>query len=212
MSLVPCATSRPIWKGPLRKREAAATRAVERRKPSVRHLAASIGAWHIDTALRRKTRDRLQGSAEKSPTSSAQKAIAMKTLASTLFSAAAALVITLAGTCVHAAGFQHGFAADPDGKPLEIGIWYPSQDTAQPMAMGPTTMSVAVNGTAARQGPAAGRDVAWNRQLVPRSFRHGHCAGRRRFCRGRPSPTRATTMQTAAAASTSWTGHVRSAG
>ncbi|MDB6001877.1 MAG: putative lipoprotein signal peptide [Rhizobacter sp.] len=71
----------------------------------------------------------------------------MKTLTSKLFSAATALVFTLAGTCVHAAGFQHGVAADPDGKPLEIGIWYPSQDTAQAVVMGPTTMSVAVNGT-----------------------------------------------------------------
>jgi predicted dienelactone hydrolase len=76
----------------------------------------------------------------------------MKTLASKLFSAAATLVFTLCGACVHAAGFQHGFAADPDGKPLEIGIWYPSQATTQPLAMGPTTMSVAVNGTA--QGKA----------------------------------------------------------
>lgn len=70
----------------------------------------------------------------------------MNTLTSRLFFAAATFVIALAGTCVHAAGFQHGFAADPDGKPLEIGIWYPSQAMAQPMAMGPTTMNVAVNG------------------------------------------------------------------
>ena len=72
----------------------------------------------------------------------------MKTLKSKLFAAAATLVFTLCGTCAHAAGFQHGFAADPDGKPLEIGIWYPSQTTAQPVTMGPTTMSVAVNGAA----------------------------------------------------------------
>ena len=71
----------------------------------------------------------------------------MKTLTSRLLSAATTLVFTLCGTCVHAAGFQHGFAADPDRKPLEIGIWYPSQATAQPVTMGPTTMSVAVNGT-----------------------------------------------------------------
>jgi predicted dienelactone hydrolase len=76
----------------------------------------------------------------------------MKTLTSKLFSAATTLVITLCGPCVHAAGFQHGFAADPDGKPLQIGIWYPSQATTQPLTMGPTTMSVALNGTA--QGKA----------------------------------------------------------
>lgn len=76
----------------------------------------------------------------------------MKTLTSRLFSAVTALVITLAGNGVHAAGFQRDFAADPDGKPLEIGIWYPSPDAARPVTMGPTTMSVALNG--AQQGKA----------------------------------------------------------
>ncbi len=72
----------------------------------------------------------------------------MTTLTSKLIFAFTTLAISLAGTCVHAAGFQRGFAADPDGKPLEIGIWYPSKATVQPMSIGPTTMSVAVNGIA----------------------------------------------------------------
>jgi predicted dienelactone hydrolase len=75
----------------------------------------------------------------------------MKILTSQLFSAVGVLVVTLAGTCVHAAGFQRGFAADPGGKPLEIGIWYPSQATVRPLVMGPTTMSVAVDGIAQGQ-------------------------------------------------------------
>lgn len=70
----------------------------------------------------------------------------MKTLTLKFLAVLTTLVIVLAGTCAHAAGFQHGVAADPGGKPLEIGIWYPSRATAQPVAMGPTTMSVAVNG------------------------------------------------------------------
>lgn len=74
----------------------------------------------------------------------------MKTLKTQLFSVVATLALT--GACAHAAGFQRGFAADPDGKPLEIGIWYPSSAAVQPVAMGPTTMSVAVNG--AVQGKA----------------------------------------------------------
>ena len=64
------------------------------------------------------------------------------------FSAVATLVLTLGCACVHAAGFQRGLAADAEGKPLEIGIWYPSQATVQPVVMGPTTMSVAFNGVA----------------------------------------------------------------
>lgn len=76
----------------------------------------------------------------------------MNTLTSKLLFAVTTLAIALAGTCAHAAGFQRGFAADPDGKPLEIGIWYPSPTAVQPMSMGPTTMNVAVNGIA--QGKA----------------------------------------------------------
>jgi predicted dienelactone hydrolase len=64
---------------------------------------------------------------------------------SKLLSAVAAIAIMLAGTCVHAAGFQQGVAADQGGKPLVIGIWYPSQTLAKPVSMGPTTMTVAVN-------------------------------------------------------------------
>ena len=63
-----------------------------------------------------------------------------------MLSALTTLAMALGTTCVQAAGFQHGVAADPNGKPLVIGIWYPSQAPAKPMSMGPTTMSVALNG------------------------------------------------------------------
>jgi len=82
----------------------------------------------------------------------APEAITMNKLPSTLLFASTSLVLALAGPAVHAAGFQHVLAADPDGKPLEIGIWYPSQAAARPVTMGPTTMTVAVNG--AIQGTA----------------------------------------------------------
>lgn len=76
----------------------------------------------------------------------------MKNLKLTLFSALTTLAMTLAATCVDAAGFQHGFAADLNGKPLEIGIWYPSQAIPKSMSMGPTTMSVALNGRVEGRG------------------------------------------------------------
>lgn len=75
----------------------------------------------------------------------AQNRRTMKILTSRLI-LAVSTVFALAGTSAHAAGFQHGVAADPDGKPLEVGIWYPSQDAVRPVTMGPTTMEVAVNG------------------------------------------------------------------
>ncbi|GJJ00510.1 dienelactone hydrolase [Duganella rhizosphaerae] len=65
---------------------------------------------------------------------------------STVCSALTALAMTLASTCVHAAGFQFGSAADANGKPLAIGIWYPSQATPQSMSVGPAALSVALNG------------------------------------------------------------------
>jgi predicted dienelactone hydrolase len=69
----------------------------------------------------------------------------MKINKSNLLFAVAAMATMLAGTCVNAAGFQAGVAADPSGKPIVIGIWYPSQTIAKPMSMGPTTMTVASN-------------------------------------------------------------------
>jgi hypothetical protein len=49
----------------------------------------------------------------------------MKSNKSNLLSTVAAVAVMLAGACVHAVGFQQGFAADQGGKPLVIGIWYP---------------------------------------------------------------------------------------
>jgi predicted dienelactone hydrolase len=76
----------------------------------------------------------------------------METSGSTVVSAAATLVLALCATSGHAAGFQRGSAADPDGRPLEVGIWYPSQAVARPVTMGPTTMSVAVDATLEGKG------------------------------------------------------------
>ena len=70
----------------------------------------------------------------------------MKKLKSTLSTMLGTLALALANACVYAAGFQHGVAADPNGKPLVMGIWYPNQAKPKPMTIGPTTMSVALNG------------------------------------------------------------------
>ena len=70
----------------------------------------------------------------------------MKTHTSKLLSLIATFVITLTSTCSNAAGFQQGLAADPDRKPLQIGIWYPSLATPKTLAMGPNTMSIAFTG------------------------------------------------------------------
>jgi len=71
----------------------------------------------------------------------------MKTTKSKLLSSVAAMAILLIGTFADAAGFQQGAAADPDGKPIVIGIWYPSQTVAKSVSLGPTTMAVAMNAT-----------------------------------------------------------------
>jgi predicted dienelactone hydrolase len=69
----------------------------------------------------------------------------MKINKSNLLSALAAIAFMQAGAGVHAAGFQQVGVADQGGKPIVIGIWYPSQTIANPVSMGPTTMSVAIN-------------------------------------------------------------------
>ena len=69
----------------------------------------------------------------------------MNIVSSNLLSAVAATALMLTGSHAHAAGFQQGVAADPGGKPLAIGIWYPSQTPAKPVSRGPTTMTVAVD-------------------------------------------------------------------
>lgn len=69
----------------------------------------------------------------------------MKTPASALRHAVTAAAFTLATLGAQAAGFQQGMALDPAGKPLEIGIWYPSATPATPLTLGPTTLNVARN-------------------------------------------------------------------
>lgn len=70
----------------------------------------------------------------------------MKTIESTLLCVVATLASALAGPTAHAASFQHGVAVEPNGKPLEFGVWYTSQSVPQPVTVGLTTMSVALNG------------------------------------------------------------------
>jgi predicted dienelactone hydrolase len=75
----------------------------------------------------------------------------MNNMTLTALSALTTLALALSTACAHAAGFQHGYAANPDGQPLEIGIWYPSQAAPTPVSIGPVSMTVAIN------GPVAGR-------------------------------------------------------
>jgi predicted dienelactone hydrolase len=57
-----------------------------------------------------------------------------------------ALALTALASSAQAVGFQRVTAPDPDGAPLEVGIWYPSNAAAVPVNMGPTTQTVAMAG------------------------------------------------------------------
>ncbi|AIY43362.1 putative lipoprotein signal peptide [Collimonas arenae] len=63
----------------------------------------------------------------------------------TLFLALITLLVAVCGV-THAVGFQQVTAPDPDGAPLEVGIWYPSNATPAPISRGAVTQNVAVNG------------------------------------------------------------------
>jgi len=55
----------------------------------------------------------------------------------------AVLLALLIASPAWAAGFQYGTAPDPDGKPIELGIWYPSDASVSPQALGLFTQQVA---------------------------------------------------------------------
>lgn len=57
--------------------------------------------------------------------------------------ALAILLSALAASPAAAAGFQYGTAPDPDGKPIELGIWYPSDAPVSPQPLGLFTQQVA---------------------------------------------------------------------
>jgi predicted dienelactone hydrolase len=57
----------------------------------------------------------------------------------------------LAAPTAGAAGFQYGTAPDPDDKPIELGIWYPSDATTEPQPLGLFTQPVAYYGAISGQ-------------------------------------------------------------
>ena len=56
------------------------------------------------------------------------------------------LSVAVFSTCAQAVGLQHLTAPDPDGAPLEVGIWSPSNAMPAPVPMGRITQTVAING------------------------------------------------------------------
>jgi predicted dienelactone hydrolase len=59
--------------------------------------------------------------------------------------------LLLAAPPVRAAGFQYGTAPDPDDKPIELGIWYPSDAQTKAQPLGLFTQNVAYYGSISGQ-------------------------------------------------------------
>src|SRR5271154_973152 len=57
-----------------------------------------------------------------------------------------------AATPAFSAGFERVVVADPDGAPLEAGIWYPSAAVAVPQPLGPYRQTVATGAAVAGRG------------------------------------------------------------
>lgn len=72
-------------------------------------------------------------------------------LLSRLMRSCLTLLLIVPVLCAHAAnvGFQRQIAPDPDGQPLELGIWYPTEATPAPLNMGALTQNVATGGSVA---------------------------------------------------------------
>jgi len=62
-----------------------------------------------------------------------------------------ALVSLLAPVAVRAVGFQGVQAPDPQGQPLQLGIWYPSDAATSPQRLGTFEQAVAPNGPVSGQ-------------------------------------------------------------
>ena len=68
------------------------------------------------------------------------------------FTATALATLMLAATPALSAGFERVTVPDPDGPPLEAGIWYPSGTSASSQSIGAYTQTVAAGGEIAGRG------------------------------------------------------------
>lgn len=68
-----------------------------------------------------------------------------------VFPALVAALLLLAAPPAGAAGFQYGTAPDPDDKPIELGIWYPSDAPTEAQPLGLFTQQVAYYGAVSGQ-------------------------------------------------------------
>jgi len=68
------------------------------------------------------------------------------------FAGAVFAMVMLAATPALSAGFEQVMVPDPGNAPLEVGIWYPSQDTAAPQRLGLYEQTVANGGAVAGRG------------------------------------------------------------
>jgi predicted dienelactone hydrolase len=66
--------------------------------------------------------------------------------------ATALATLMLAATPAHSAGFERVTVPDPDGPPLEAGIWYPSGASASSQPIGAYSQTVAAGGEIAGRG------------------------------------------------------------
>ena len=66
--------------------------------------------------------------------------------------AAVLATLMLAGTPAFSAGFERATVPDPEGPPLEAGIWYPSRTPVSSQPLGPYQQSVATGGEIAGSG------------------------------------------------------------
>ena len=117
------------------------------------------------------------------------------------------VTVALAVSSAGAAGFQYAAAPDPDGQPLELAIWYPSDGKVSPQPIGLSTQDVAFYG--AVQGKALPLIViSHGTGGSPAGHADTALALAEAGFIGRPDPATATrTRRTASRSATSSTGH-----
>jgi len=102
-------------------------------------VAAFVLQYAVFRAMIRRARRRAEGAAIG----------AVARPSSALLGIVAGLILLASSGAAGAVGFQHAAAPDPEGQPLELDIWYPSDAPAAPHSLGPFEQTVAVDGAIA---------------------------------------------------------------
>jgi len=130
---------------------------------SVGAIGAKVAAFLLQYAVFRTIIRRARRRAEGAAIGDAARA------SSALLGVVAGLILLTSSGDAGAVGFQHAAAPDPQGQPLELDIWYPSDAPATPRPVGLFQQVVALDGAIAGSRLPSPRVQYCGRGVFPRA-------------------------------------------